>query len=97
MNLLEIGDCFNGIADIRALRLACKPSADAYHRALALAGETDPQKCVLLDDSPRNLAPARQMGFITVLVGKTSPDPSACLSIASVYDLAKAMPGLWSN
>jgi pyrimidine 5'-nucleotidase len=94
MCLLGIEDCFNGIADIRALGFACKPVVGAYHRALELAGETDPRKCILLDDSPRNLAPARQMGFFTILVGTNNPDPAACLSIASLYELTEAIPGL---
>jgi putative hydrolase of the HAD superfamily len=95
LNVLGVSDCFDGIIDIRALEYACKPVTDAYHRALALAGETDPQRCLLFDDSPRNLAPARAMGICTVLVGHDELDPSACLVLTSLKELPEAMPELW--
>ena len=97
--LAELGleDCFTGIIDIRAIQFACKPEILAYQRALALAGEVEPSKCILLDDSPRNLLPAHEMGFFTILVGTDKPDPAASLSLPSVYDLPSAMPELWNG
>jgi len=95
LNMLGVSDCFDGIIDIRALEYACKPVEDAYPRALALAGEKDPARCLLFDDAPRNLAPARALGFCTVLVGKNEPDPSACYTLASLNELPETMPELW--
>jgi putative hydrolase of the HAD superfamily len=94
---LELSDYFCGIIDIRAIQFACKPEMVAYQRAMALAGELEPSKCVLLDDSPRNLAPARNLGFFTILVGTDRPDPSASLSLASIIDLPSEMPNLWNG
>jgi pyrimidine 5'-nucleotidase len=95
LNILGVSNCFDGIIDIRALGFACKPVEEAYHRALALAGETDPRRCILFDDSPRNLAPARALGFCSVLVGPHGLDPSACQAITSLHDLPDVMPELW--
>ena len=95
MDILGLEDCFQGLIDIRALEFACKPVEEAYRRALSFAGESHPERCILFDDSPRNLAPARSLGFYTVLVGSNKPDPSACQSIASLNDLPKSMPELW--
>jgi len=95
LNALGVRDCFEGIIDIRALGYACKPVEDAYHRALALAGETVPGHCILFDDSPRNLAPAKALGIYTVLVGHDKPDPSACQAITSLHELPEALPALW--
>jgi putative hydrolase of the HAD superfamily len=95
LNVLGVRDCFDGIIDIRALGYTCKPVEDAYHRALALAGETHPGRSILFDDSPRNLAPARALGFRTVLVGQDKPDPSACHTITSLQELPEALPELW--
>jgi putative hydrolase of the HAD superfamily len=95
LNILDVKDCFEGIIDIRAMGYTCKPVEDAYHRALALVGEPLPERCMLFDDSPRNLAPARALGFCTVLVGHPEPDPSACRSITSLQELPAAMPELW--
>jgi putative hydrolase of the HAD superfamily len=95
LNVLGVRDCFEGIIDIRALGYTCKPVEDAYHRALALTGEKHPGRCIMFDDSPRNLAPARALGFYTVLVGDDKPDPSACHSITSLQELPEALPELW--
>ena len=83
MQVLGVADCFERIIDIRAIDFACKPELLAYKRALALAGDPAPQECVLLDDSPTNLAPARQLGFTTVMINlECVPDPAATYSIA---------------
>jgi len=95
LNVLGVSNCFDGIIDIRALDFACKPVDNAYQRALAIAGETDPGRCILFDDSPRNLAPARALGFCTVLVGAHEPDPSACYTLTNLKELPDAMPELW--
>ncbi|HEX9029009.1 MAG TPA: pyrimidine 5'-nucleotidase [Anaerolineales bacterium] len=94
---LGVEDCFEGIIDIRANDYQCKPEIGAYHSALDLAGEPDPHQSVLLDDSPDNLAPARQMGFTTVLVGQTEPDPAATHSIENLLDLRQVLPELWDE
>jgi putative hydrolase of the HAD superfamily len=89
-------DCFEGIIDIRALGFCCKPEPDAYLRALALAGSPDPGGCVMLDDAPANLAPARALGFTTVLVNHTcQPDPAAAYTISTALDLPMVLPELW--
>lgn len=97
--LAELGllDCFSGIIDIRAIQFACKPEIVAYQRAMTLAGEVEPTRCVLLDDSPRNLAPAREMGFFTILIGSDKPDPAASLSLPTVDELPSALPELWNG
>ena len=97
MAIIGIEGCFEGIIDIRALEFACKPDPEAYLRALALAGEKDPTRCVLLDDAPRNLAPARQMGFFTVLVGSQTPNPAAHQTISSLLHLPDSLPELWNG
>jgi putative hydrolase of the HAD superfamily len=94
---LGLGGCFDGIIDVRSNGFYCKPQAEAYRSALAYAGETDTRRCVYLDDSPHNLAPATEMGFLTVLVGTDQPDPAACLSICSIHELPHYLPQLWNN
>ncbi|HJW90769.1 MAG TPA: pyrimidine 5'-nucleotidase [Anaerolineales bacterium] len=94
---LNLSDCFAGIIDILALGYICKPMEQAYRLALELAGETEPENCVMLDDSPRNLAPAHHMGFTTILVGVNGPDPAACFSIPGLIQLPRILPELWSG
>ncbi|MGE5224927.1 MAG: pyrimidine 5'-nucleotidase [Omnitrophica WOR_2 bacterium] len=94
---LALTEIFTGIIDIRATRFACKPEIAAYENALRIAGETNPKSCVLLDDAPRNLIPAKNMGFFTVLVSKDPPDTSADIGISSILDLPAAFPELWET
>ncbi len=92
---LELEGCFHGIIDIRALEFQCKPDRAAFVRGLELAGESHPERCVFLDDAPRNLIPARQMGFKTVLVNEQSDTEAAEVIIPRLQDLRQAMPELW--
>lgn len=96
LETLDLADCFNGIIDIRAVQFACKPEIEAYRRAMVIAGETIPGNCVLIDDSPRNLLTAYEMGFFTILVGTQNADPAAMLSLLSLLDLPVALPELWN-
>ncbi len=93
---IGVSDCFEGIIDVRALEFACKPEREAYLRAMALANESDPRKCVLLDDSPVNLAGAHELGMITVLVGQNGTHPAATYTLPVLYKLREVMPQLWS-
>jgi pyrimidine 5'-nucleotidase len=97
MRILGVEDCFQGIIDVRALGFHCKPEVAAYQLAMKLAGEEDPRRCVLIDDSARNLAVARWLGFTTVLVGRDGADPSADYSIPRIHDLPKAIPELFDE
>jgi putative hydrolase of the HAD superfamily len=97
LEVLGVEDCFNGIIDVRVNDFFCKPQTEAYHSALAYAGEPDPVHCVLLDDSSRNLAPATQLGFYTVLVGTSESDPAVRCTIQSIHDLPRRLPELWNH
>ncbi len=99
---LGLAGCFHGIADVRALHFYCKPEKEAYQRALLLAGEAEANHCVLFDDSPRNLVPAADMGFTTVLVAINEPAVQAASDrpginyvIPSLTCLPQALPQLW--
>jgi putative hydrolase of the HAD superfamily len=94
---LGVNACFEQIIDVHALQYQCKPDPAAYRIALGLAGQHNPQDCVYLDDSPRNLAPARRQGFYTILVGEEQANGSACQAIASIHHLRQALPELWQS
>jgi putative hydrolase of the HAD superfamily len=91
---LGISAHIDSIVDLFALEMTNKPERAAYGRALELAGESDPGLCVLADDLPRNLVPARAMGMTTVLVGPEQQDGAADLRIERIADLTRALPGL---
>lgn len=95
MSMLGIEDCFDGIIDVWKMDPHCKPQKEAYQLALDLAGVADPKACGLLDDSPRNLAPAKEMGFFTVLVGKNGHPSIADRSIETILELPTVIPEFW--
>ena len=97
LNALGIADCIGSIIDITAMEYISKPNPRAYRQALQIAGESDPLACVYLDDTVKNLAPAHEMGFFTVLVGSQAQHPVARLAINRPHDLRQAMPELWNN
>jgi pyrimidine 5'-nucleotidase len=95
LSTLKLDDCFDGIIDVRALNFTCKPQIDAYKKAMLISGETVPDKCIMLDDSIRNLAPATEMGITTILVGTIDAHPDAHHSIPSLHYLPEKLPDLW--
>jgi pyrimidine 5'-nucleotidase len=97
LTVLELSDCFHGLIDVRALKFTSKPEKETYYRALNLAGSPEPSQCVLLDDSPRNLSPAREIGFTTILVSKEAGSNAADFSIPQLTDLPLVLPTLWDE
>jgi putative hydrolase of the HAD superfamily len=91
---LQVEEYFDGVVDVISNGYICKPEEQAYQAALNAAGEADPSKCIFLDDSPRNLAPARRLGFCTVLVGGQPAGDSADYCIPSLHDLPHVVPGI---
>ena len=75
LSLLGISQHFENIIDIFAIQPYCKPQAEAFMKALAII-EEDPRNCLLIDDSPNNLATAQTLGMGTVCVGKNHHDGS---------------------
>lgn len=97
MAKLGIEDCFEGLVDVYAMAPHCKPRRESYKFALEIAGIADPKSCALLDDFVRNLAPAKEMGFFTVLVGKNGTHPTADRTLPDIHDLPKVAPIFWED
>lgn len=94
LNCLGIRQEIDAVIDLLALDMVNKPEPGAYRRALSIAGEEDPGRCLLVDDMPRNLLPARSMGMTTVLVGPGPANGAADVHIERITDLVGALPGL---
>ena len=72
---LGIYHLFDGIIDIYATAPYCKPQPESFDIALAAGGEP-PERCLLIDDSPRNLDAAQALGMTTVSIGAQTHDGS---------------------
>ncbi len=74
---LGLADCFDQIIDILDVSPYCKPMPEAFQMALQKLGATNPARCVLFEDSPRNIQTARSLGLYTILVGTNGAQPVA--------------------
>ena len=68
LKAMQLEDEIQGIIDILAMEPYCKPQLPAFQAALKISGDPDPKKCILIDDTPKNLEVAKSLGFRTVLV-----------------------------
>ena len=107
-----VDDLFSAIVDTRTCKLDTKHSTAAFRCAMDAVGvplhlqERDNAACcILIDDSVSNIKAAKEMGWTTVLVGKTIRETGLCFSsppeadhhIATLHDLPSAMPHLFLN
>ncbi len=76
LKVLELEPYFADVVDVNVMHPYCKPSPEAFGVALRAAGETDPSRCVMIDDLPHTTRAARQFGFYALLYG-ASPDGDA--------------------
>lgn len=67
LDALGIADCFAGIHDIHAMAYRPKPEMSAYHGFVEAFG-VDPARAVFVEDTARNLTPAKALGMQTVWI-----------------------------
>ncbi len=77
LTALNLLDLFEAIVDVNALAPYCKPMPESFEIALRLAGESNPARCVMIDDLPRTTRAARQAGMFSVLYGGESQPQEA--------------------
>ncbi len=85
---------FDRIIDVVAVGYIPKPNLAAYTACLHLLG-AQPAECVLIEDTGRNLAPAKQLGMTTVLVDGNPTDP-ADYKIPTILELGPVVRKIFS-
>lgn len=86
---------FSRIIDVVAVGYVPKPSLAAYTACLRLL-DAHPAECVLIEDTGRNLAPAKDLGMTTILVdGK--PTDQADYKIPTILDLEPIIKTILAN
>ena len=71
LDALGLGDCFDGLWDIHAMAYRPKPETSAY-AGIVDAFAIDPARAVFVEDSARNLTPAKRIGMQTVWIDVAS-------------------------
>jgi pyrimidine 5'-nucleotidase len=94
INVLGLQGCFEQIIDVRAIRPFCKPQNEAFQKALELSNIDQPQKCIMVDDAPRNLSTAKALGITTVLIGDHISSEPFDFRIADIDQIGKVIQKL---
>jgi len=98
---LALDGIFERIIDVLDVAPYCKPQPEAFEKALLMMGKPDPARCVIIDDSLRNIQTAREMGFKTILVGSHNGNALAAhAQLDTVMDLPRLtdipfLEGIW--
>lgn len=89
LTCLGIRSHFETIVDIRAMNFLNKPDPMSYEVLLNTL-EVPATQCLYVEDSLRNLRPAKALGMTTVLVGNGhEPDEAVDYQAASVLDVGR--------
>jgi putative hydrolase of the HAD superfamily len=91
---LQLLDLFPVIVDVNAVAPYCKPMAESFAIAMRLAGETDPSRCVMIDDIDRTTQAARKAGLRTILVAENFSREQADAQLTNWRDLPGILEGL---
>lgn len=91
---LGIRQEFEAVFDIRTANYLPKPFLAPYEQILARL-DVDAQSCVMVEDVVKNLAPAKELGMKTILVGGDGDfPPFVDLRIDTIHDIATALQRL---
>ena len=90
LKVLGIERHFTEVFDIRFCGFRPKPDPMGYQLVLNTLG-TPGAEAILIEDTLKNLAPARELGMTTILVGGQSGNGTAALADYSVPDILAAL------
>jgi len=92
INALGLTGCIDKIIDVRDIHPYCKPQVAAFQKALLLAGIEKPQKCVMIDDTWRNLLSAKKVGMSTIQIGTQERNDGVDAAILTLSELPEILP-----
>ena len=93
LQALHITEYFSDVVDVNRMEPYCKPSPEAFALALAAAGESDPSRCVMIDDLPHTTRAAKAFGFFSILYGATSGSQEADAALTDWRGLPALLNG----
>ena len=91
---LNLRDLFPIIVDVNAVTPYCKPMPEAFKLAMKLAGESDPSRCVMIDDLTRTTRAAKEAGMSSILFGGTVSHEDANASLSNWNELTDILERL---
>lgn len=93
LNTLQVRGHFETIIDIKALNYINKPNPRAYQQALSLLGVSG-KRCIIVDDIPRNLIPAKDLGMTTLLVNGAGESMAIDYAVPTIFHVGGVLKNL---
>lgn len=90
LNTLRVRDHFEMVIDIRARNYKNKPDPSAYHFVLDVLGVSGHQ-CIMVEDSPRNLIPAKDLGMTTILVDSDAQSSAIDYIVPTIFHVGEVL------
>ncbi len=87
LNHIGIADLIDGTVDVQDMAPHCKPQPEAFQYALDLFGGIQPDECLFIDDSIRNIETAAGLGMAVVHVNEKKQPSLLYPTIHSLKDL----------
>lgn len=91
---LQLLDLFPFIVDVNSVDPYCKPMPESFSIAMKIAGETNPSRCVMIDDIHRTTQAARKAGLHSILVGGQFSAEHADAHLTDWRDLPEILESL---
>jgi pyrimidine 5'-nucleotidase len=93
LRTLRVEEHFVDVVDINRMEPYCKPSPEAFALAMRQAGESDPARCVMIDDLPHTTRAARSLGLYALLMGTASAEADADAVLSDWQSLPALLDG----
>lgn len=93
LNALQVRPHFERIIDIQAIDYVNKPDPRAYRRVLQML-DTAGAHCIMVDDTARNLIPAKDLGMTTILVDGDSKTPAIDYAVPTIFHVERVLQEL---
>ncbi|MCB0155924.1 MAG: pyrimidine 5'-nucleotidase [Anaerolineae bacterium] len=93
LHTLQVRDHFEQIFDVQAVNYICKPDPLAYRHVLTALGVSG-YECIMVEDTPRNLMPAKDLGMTTILVGNNGASSAIDYLVPTVFHVERVLANL---
>lgn len=93
MSILRVRHHFELVVDIQQLNYINKPDPLAYRRLLELLPGSGRQ-CILVEDSARNLIPAKDLGMTTILVDAESKSSAIDYVAPTIFHVEQVLENI---
>jgi putative hydrolase of the HAD superfamily len=90
LDTLQVRAHFDLIIDIQAMNFKSKPDPWAYKRTLEIL-EVPGNSCIMVDDKPRNLIPAKDLGMATILVDGIGSSVAIDYVVPTIFHVEKVL------